>query len=47
MRVTTSKSKHSVSFYIAKEFINDKGTNISIFIRKLVTLSNLPTPPLP
>ena len=41
MRVTTSKSKHSESFYITKGFINDKGTSTSVVIRKLGTLSEL------
>lgn len=41
MRVTTSKSKNSESFYITKGYINDKGTSTSTVIRKLGTLSEL------
>ena len=37
MKVTTSKSKNSESFYIAKSFINDKGVSTSVNIRKLGT----------
>lgn len=41
MRVTTSKSKNSESFYITKGFINDTGISTSVVIRKLGTLSEL------
>ena len=41
MKVTTSKSKNSESFYIAKSFINDKGKSTSVNVRKLGTLSEL------
>ena len=41
MKVTTSKSKNSESFYIAKSFINDKGVSTSVNIRKLGTLKEL------
>lgn len=41
MRVTTSKSKNSESFYITKGFINDKGISTSTVIRKLGTLNEL------
>ena len=41
MKVTTSKSKNSESFYIAKSFINSKGISTSINIRKLGTLAEL------
>ena len=41
MRVTTSKSKNSESFYITKGYINDKGTSTSSVIRKLGTLNDL------
>ena len=41
MKVTTSKSKNSESFYIAKSFINSKGVSTSINIRKLGTLAEL------
>ena len=41
MRVTTSKSKNSESFYITKSFVNDKGTCTSTTFRKLGTLSEL------
>lgn len=41
MKVTTSKSKNSESFYIAKSFINDKGVSTSVNIRKLGTLNDL------
>ena len=37
MRVTTSKSKNSESFYITKGFINDKGVSTSTIIKKLGT----------
>ena len=41
MKVTTSKSKNSESFYIAKSFINDKGKSTSVNVRKLGTLKEL------
>lgn len=41
MRVTTTKSKNSESFYITKSFVNDKGTSTSTTFRKLGTLSEL------
>ena len=41
MKVTTSKSKNSESFYIAKSFINNKGKSTSVNIRKLGTLTEL------
>lgn len=41
MRVTTSKSKNSESFYITKGYINDKGISTSTVIRKLGTLNDL------
>lgn len=41
MKVTTSKSKNSESFYIAKSFINNSGKSTSVNIRKLGTLKEL------
>lgn len=41
MRVITSKSKNSESFYISKGYINNKGVNTSKIIRKLGTLKEL------
>ena len=41
MRVTTSKSKNSESFYITRGYINSKGTSTSTVVRKLGTLSDL------
>ena len=41
MRVITSKSKNAESFYISKGYINDKGVNTSVIIRKLGTLNEL------
>ena len=41
MKVTTSKSKNSESFYIAKSFINNKGKSTSVNVRKLGTLQEL------
>lgn len=41
MRITTSKSKNSESFYITKGFINDKGVSTSVVVRKLGTLKDL------
>ena len=35
MKVTTSKSKNSESFYIAKSYINNKGKSTSVNVRKL------------
>lgn len=41
MKVTTSKSKNSESFYIAKSYINNKGKSTSVNVRKLGTLKEL------
>ena len=41
MRITTSKSKNSESFYITKGYINDNGVSTSAVIRKLGTLNEL------
>ena len=41
MRITTSKSKNSESFYITKGYINDKGVSTSVIVRKLGTLKEL------
>ena len=41
MRVTTSKSKNSESFYISKGYVNNKGVSTSVIIRKLGTLKEL------
>lgn len=41
MRVITSKSKNSESFYISQGYINNKGVNTSKIIRKLGTLKEL------
>ena len=41
MKVTTSKSKNTESFYISKSFINDKGVSTSVNVRKLGTLTDL------
>jgi len=41
MKVTTSKSKNSESFYISKSYINDKGKSTSVVVRKLGTLAKL------
>lgn len=41
MKITTSKSKNSKSFYISKGYINDKGTSTSVIVRKLGTLTGL------
>lgn len=41
MKVTSSKSKNSESFYIAKSFIDNKGKSTSVNIRKLGTLKEL------
>ncbi len=41
MKVTTSKSKNSESFYIAKSYINNQGKSTSVNVRKLGTLQEL------
>lgn len=41
MRVTTSKSKNSESFYITKSYTNSQGKSTSTTIRKLGTLAEL------
>ena len=41
MKVSTSKSKNTESFYITHSYINDKGKSTSKIIRKLGTLSEL------
>ena len=41
MRVTTSKSKNSESFYITQSYTNSQGKSTSKTIRKLVTLAEL------
>ena len=41
MRVTTTKSKNSESFYITKGYVNDKGVSTSVVVRKLGTLRDL------
>lgn len=41
MRVTTSKSKNSESFYITKSYINAQGKSTSKTVRKLGTLAEL------
>ena len=41
MRITTSKSKNSESFYIAKSYMNASGKSTSMNIRKLGTLKEL------
>lgn len=41
MKVTTSKSKNSESFYITKSYINDRGVSTSTTVRKLGTLTEL------
>ena len=41
MRLITSKSKNSESFYISKAYINDKGASTSVIVRKLGTLNDL------
>lgn len=41
MKITTSKSKNSESFYISKGYINDKGISTSVIVRKLGTLNDL------
>ena len=42
MKVMTSKSKNSESFYIAKSYINNEGRSTSKIIRKLGTLLTCP-----
>ena len=39
MKVMTTKSKNSESFYIAKSYINNQGKSTSKIIRKLGTLA--------
>lgn len=41
MRITTTKSKRSESFYITKSFKNSNGKSSSVVIRKLGTLNEL------
>lgn len=41
MRVSTTKSKYSESFYITKSYINNQGKSTSKIIRKLGTLNEL------
>lgn len=41
MRLHTSKSKNAESFYISKGYVNDKGVNTSVIVRKLGTLAEL------
>ena len=41
MKVMTTKSKNSESFYIAKSYINNEGKSTSEIIRKLGTLASL------
>ena len=41
MRVTTSKSKNSESFYITKSYTNAEGKSTSTTIKKLGTLAEL------
>ena len=41
MRITTSKSKNSESFYITKSFVDRNGKSTSKIVRKLGTLSEL------
>lgn len=41
MKVTTSKSKNSESFYIAQSYINNNGKSTSVNVRKLGTLKEL------
>lgn len=43
MRLITSKSKNSESFYISKAYVNDKGVSTSVIVRKLGTLNELLT----
>lgn len=41
LKVTTSKSKNSESFYIEKNFVNNNGKNTCVNVRKLGTLKKL------
>lgn len=41
MRLHTSKSKNAESFYISKGYVNDKGVNTSVIVRKIGTLAEL------
>ena len=41
MRVMTSKSKNSESFYITKSYKNNSGKSTSVIVRKLGTLKEL------
>ena len=41
MRITTTKSKNSESFYITKSFKNSVGKSSSVVVRKLGTLNEL------
>ena len=41
MKVMTTKSKNSESFYISKSFTNNEGKSTSTIIRKLGTLAQL------
>ena len=41
MKLSTSKSKNSESFYVAKSYVNDKGVSTSVNVRKLGTLADL------
>lgn len=41
MRVSTTKSRNSESFYITKSYINNQGKSTSKIIRKLGTLNEL------
>ena len=41
MKVATTKSKNSESFYITKSFVNGEGKSTSKIIRKLGTLKDL------
>ena len=41
MKVTTTKSKNSESFYITQSYINNEGKSTSKTIRKLGTLKEL------
>ncbi|EEV02423.1 hypothetical protein ROSINTL182_05656, partial [Roseburia intestinalis L1-82] len=41
MRITTSKSKNSESFYITQSYTNANGKSTSKTIRKLGTLAEL------
>lgn len=41
MKVTTSRSKNSESFYITKSYVNNKGYSTSTIVKKLGTLAEL------